>query len=318
MRILVTGGAGFIGGHCLMRLLGAGHELVVVDTLTALPTAREQKLATLALAARTGPTLHLPIDVRERDAIIAAVGRADVVIHLAALPGVAPSMQRPYDYASVNLAGTAAMLEVAAAVGARRVVFASSSSVYGDGGGAPQREDAAAVRPESPYGATKRACELMASAWSPVAGIGVTALRFFTVYGPGQRPDMAVHTFMRRIAFGEPVHVRGDAGRDFVHVEDVARAVELAAGRTTSGLEIFNVGTGVGTSLADLVALIGRTLDRTPRVGADLAPWPGDVAHTRADPARAATELGFRAAIDLEAGLASAWAWQRAASGPTA
>ncbi|MCC6624570.1 MAG: SDR family NAD(P)-dependent oxidoreductase [Deltaproteobacteria bacterium] len=310
MRVLLTGGAGFLGGHCLQRFLRAGHEVVVVDTCDDQPTPRAQKLATLAAATALGPVSHLALDVRARDAIVDAVGRADIVVHLAALPAVMPSMARPLDYAAVNVAGTAAMLEAALRLGARRVVLASSSSVYGEMPGA-QREDDPAIAPESPYGASKRAGELLAHAWSRGAGIGVTALRFFTVYGPGQRPDMAVHTFMRQVAAGEPVHARADAGRDFVHATDAARAVELAALRTTPGLEIFNVGSGVTTPLATLVEMIGRALGRAPILGADLAPWAGDVAHTHADPERAARELGFRATIDLAQGLASAWAWQR-------
>jgi len=315
MRLLVSGGAGFIGGATVERLLAAGHEVVVVDACSEGPTSARQKRATLARLATRAGFVHVDADILAGAELAGAVGPLDGVVHLAACSSVAPSMAAPAEYARVNVLGTCRVLELAAATGATRVVLASSSSVYGDAGGAPQHEGLPATAPESPYGASKRAAEMFVASWAAGHGARATALRFFTVYGPGQRPDMVVHRFMHAIARGEPVRIRPRTARDFVHVDDCARAIELALERGGPSYDVFNVGRGVATPLEELAHRVAATIGKPLVVGEPPAAWSGDVGHTVADTRRAAEGLGFGAAIDLDVGLASAWRWQRDEAG---
>lgn len=309
VRILLTGGAGFIGGVTFAALLEAGHEVIVLDDLVDGPTPRPQKVATMHRHADHARASFIVGDVRDAVAMASRLGQLDAVVHLAALASVSASVRAAAAYASVNVAGTASVLELAALAGARRVVLASSSSVYGERASVCHETDPC-VRPASPYGATKRAAELVAATWNATHEIPVTALRFFTVYGTGQRPDMVVGTFMRQIAKGLPVHPRAATARDFVHVDDVVRSVTLALEHDHKGFEIFNVGTGIATPLDQLARLIGIVIDRPAILGEPLPPWPGDVSFTAADTTRARDVLGLTPMVDLDAGLRAAWQWQ--------
>jgi UDP-glucuronate 4-epimerase len=214
-------------------------------------------------------------------------------------------------YADVNVRGTAAIFEAARQAGLRKVVYASSSSVYGARATPPFREDGDVDHPVSPYAATKRACELLAHTYHHLYGMDLIGLRFFTVYGPRQRPDMAIHRFTQLIDEGRPAVVYGDgsAQRDFTYVDDIVQGV-LAALDRARGLAIYNLGESATTSVAELIELIGAALGKTPRVERR-PPEPGDVPLTFADIGRARAELGYDPQVPLREGLARFVAWRR-------
>lgn len=316
-RILVTGAAGFIGSHLVEALLARGDAVIGVDNFDPL-YAREVKQANLA-AARANPrfTFH-ELDVLDATALARLLGPADVVVHLAAKAGVRPSIEQPAAYARANVEGTAAVLEAMRRAGAARLVFGSSSSVYGDDTPAPFREDAVAMRPVSPYGATKRASELLVASLAPVDGLRAISLRFFTVYGPRQRPDLAIHAFTRRLARGETITLFGDgtSARDYTYCDDIVRGVVSAiewTAETEPGHEVVNLGGSRAVPLRDMVAALGRATGWEPDV--EWAPMqPGDVRLTSASLERAARVLGWAPAVSFEEGLARFAAWFRGQS----
>src|SRR5256884_2995083 len=241
--------------------------------------------------------------------------RMAVVLHLAAKPGVRPSLENPASYSEANVTGTVRVFEAARRAGIGRVVFGSSSSVYGDATPAPFAEDAAAVWPISPYAASKRAGELMAQPFAHLYGMPIACLRFFTVYGPRQRPDLAIHRFTSLISQGQPVRMHGDGSseRDYTYITDcvagVLAAVEWTARPRASGrAEPLNIGGGARVRLDRLIELIGRTLGRGVRIERH-ADQPGDVRLTAADLRRAEGEVGLRAKVRLEGGLPAPRPW---------
>lgn len=301
MRVCVTGGVGFIGAATVARLLARGDEVVVLDDFDA-TTGAPRKEANAARLA--GPGLRLIRgDVRDPAAARAAVDGAEVVVHLAALGGVRRSIAEPERYASVNVHGTATLLAAMDGAGARRLVFASSSSVYGARDHGPFREDDPLDPPASPYAATKVAGERLIRAWGG-GDRHATALRLFTVYGPGQPPGMAVGRFLAAILAGEPVALFGDgsARRDHTAVDDVVDAI-LAAVDRPLGVETINVGAGHPVRLDALVALLGEVAGRPVTVVHGPA-QEGDVPLTWADPARAWDRLGWAPKTGLRDGLA--------------
>lgn len=316
MTVLVTGGAGFIGSACVVALRRAGRPVVVLDALDASLYPRAVKESNLAWAREAGGELaFVEGDVRDRRALegLFARHRVDAVLHLAAAPGVRVSVGDPDRAFDVNVGGTLALLETARAAGVRRFVLASSSSVYGPRLETPFPEDDPADRPLSPYAASKRAMELLAHGHHAAYGLDVTCLRFFTVYGPRQRPDMAIHTFLRGVLEDAPVPLYGDgsAARDFTYVEDVARAA-CAALERAAGYRVLNVGSGRPVSLRELLDAVAEITGRAPRI--DPRPrQPGDVEVTCADLRRAGTELGYRPEVALREGLERTWAWMCAA-----
>jgi UDP-glucuronate 4-epimerase len=242
------------------------------------------------------------------------VDGADAVIHLAGLAGVRPSFADPARYARVNVEGTAVLQELAREKGVERFVLASSSSVYGNSTPLPAKEESSAVLPESPYAASKRAAELVSSALSRrTPTMRCAALRFFTVYGPRQRPEMAITLFMRATLAGRPVSMFGDGSmrRDFTHIDDIVRGVLAALERARPGYREYNLGSGAPIDLATLVDRIGEAAERRPDV--EHAPVPlGDVDATFADIARARTELEWEPSVALREGLRSVADWVRA------
>ena len=239
MRLLVTGAAGFIGSHLSARLLRQGHEVVGLDSFDPFyaPAIKERNVA--ALADQPGFSLRRG-DIRDAALVADLFGRDGgfaSVVHLAALAGVRPSLAQPLRYADVNVRGTLALLEACRAHGVQRFVFASSSSVYGAHSSVPFRETDPAVRPASPYAATKRAGELVCSTYTDLYGLDTCALRFFTVYGPRQRPEMAIHAFTRLIAAGRPVPFFGDgqSARDYTFIDDILDGVVAAVERQPAG-----------------------------------------------------------------------------------
>jgi UDP-glucuronate 4-epimerase len=324
MHIVVTGAAGFIGSHTCEALVGTGHRVTGVDAFDSSLYPADVKRGNAAVLARLPrQRFHLvEADICDEAAMDAACSGpgVDVVCHLAALAGVRPSIADPLRYVRANLAGTTTILEALRRGRCRRLVFASSSSVYGARGGgdltgvAAFREDDPCLRPASPYAATKRAGELLCSTYRDLFGIGVSCLRFFTVYGPRQRPDMAIHKFVRAIAAGWPIDFYGDgeSRRDYTFVADIVRGVVAACERVEPGAYgIYNLGGTATTSLAELVALIERVVGRKALL--DHQPdQPGDVPITFADITGAARDLGYAPATSLEDGIRAFWRWIQA------
>ena len=301
----------------MVALGRAGRPVVALDALDPSLYPRAVKESNLAWArVAGGEHAFVEADIRDRRALEKVFARhaIDAVLHLAAAPGVRASVRDPDRAFDVNVSGTLVLLEAARAAGVRRFVLASSSSVYGARTETPFSEDASADRPLSPYAASKAAMELLAHAHHAAYGLDVTCLRFFTVYGPRQRPDMAIHTFLRGALDGVPVPLYGDgsAARDYTYVEDVARAACAALDRA-EGYRVVNVGSGCPISLRDLLAAVAEVTGRAPRIDRR-APQLGDVPITCADLRRAAAELGYCPKVRLREGLERTWAWMCAAA----
>ena len=307
-RLLVTGAAGFIGSHVCEALVARGHEVIGVDNFDPFyPRAvKERNLS--ALAGRPGFRL-IEGDVASDPLPLEGVG---AVLHLAAKPGVRPSLEDPAAYMEANVTGTARVLEAARRAGVGRVVLGSSSSVYGDSTPAPFAEDAPAAAPISPYAATKRAGELVAHAFAHLYPMRIVCLRFFTVYGPRQRPDLAIHRFTDLIARGQAVRMYGDGSseREYTYISDAVDGVLAALARTgeAGGFEILNIGGGARVRLDRLIALIGAALGREPRIERH-PDQPGDVRLTAADLRRAEEALGYRPRVGIEEGIRKFVRW---------
>lgn len=311
-RWLVTGGAGFIGFHVPRELLARGIEVVILDDFRDAPYPREEKRRNV----RDLETLGAPLRVVEgcitdEVAVRGAMEGAARVVHLAGLAGVRPSFLAPARYARVNVEGTAVVLEAARTLGVERVVFASSSSVYGNSTPLPAHEDAACVVPESPYAASKRGAELVASALLKQApSLRCAALRFFTVYGPRQRPEMAITLFARAALAGRAVPRFGDGSmrRDFTHVSDIVRGILAASDLAPPGFRTYNLGSGRPVSLTELVTALEQATGKPLAIEA-LPPQLGDVEATFADISRAGAELDWEPRVALDEGLRTVVEW---------
>lgn len=324
MRVLVTGAAGFIGSHLSQRLAARGDDVTGLDNFDGF-YARAIKLRNLdevrAAAGATGRFEFVEGDIRRAEdlAICFAAARPQVVVHLAALAGVRPSIDDPDRYADVNVTGTQRILSACAAHGVGRVVFASSSSVYGLDSEVPFQESDPCLRPVSPYAATKRAGELITFTAHHLSGLGVTNLRFFTVYGPRQRPDLAIHKFTRLISAGQPIQLFGDGAtsRDYTWVDDIVdgcvAAVDQLAADSAGVYRTYNLGGSQTTTLRELVDLIAAAVGRKPEI-AWLPEQPGDMKRTLADVALAGRELGYRPGVPIAEGIERFVAWYRAAN----
>jgi UDP-glucuronate 4-epimerase len=308
VRILVTGGAGFIGSHLCERLVARGDDVVAVDNLDPFydPAVKRRNLAAL----EGSPRFRLVEgDVCEPEALDAALGEGafDGVVHLAARAGVRPSLERPLDYVRTNVEGTAAMLELARKRGIGAFVLGSSSSVYGDAAHVPFAESDPVGRPISPYAASKRGAELLGHTYAHLYGMSVLCLRFFTVYGPRQRPDLAIHKFARLMADGGelPVYGDGTTERDYTYVDDVVQGVEGAIRYALvhpGAFEIVNLGESRTVSMAELLALLAGELGVEPRIHR-LPAQPGDVARTFASVDKARSLLGYDPRVPIEEGI---------------
>jgi UDP-glucuronate 4-epimerase len=318
-RILVTGAAGFIGSHLCESLLASGQQVVGLDNFDAFyPRAvKEQNLSALRANAAFRFT--------EGDVLTVALPLegVDAIVHLAARPGVQPSLDDPAGYMEANVTATARLLDEARRVGVKRMVFGSSSSVYGESTPAPFGESAVADDQISPYAASKRAAELVSRVFTHLYGIRIACLRFFTVYGPRQRPDLAIHRFTARIAAGQPIVVRGDGSteRDYTYVSDVVDGIisaiawtARAGGDGTAPWRVFNLGGGGRVRLDRLIALIAAAVGREPVIerGPD---QPGDVPLTAADLSRSERELGYHPKVGIEEGIRRFVAWYREVHG---
>ncbi len=311
-RALVTGGAGFIGSHLCERLRGEGVEVTALDSFDPFydPRLKERNLARLA----GDQGFHLVRgDIRDEAAVeeLFASGSFDTVFHLAARAGVRPSLEQSRVYHDVNVTGTVVLLEAARRHHVGRFLFGSSSSVYGNNEKVPFAEDDPVDHPVSPYAASKRAGELAAHTYHHLYGMDVICLRFFTVYGPRQRPEMAIRKFTRSILEGKPVPRFGDGNtvRDYTYIDDIIDGV-LAAARRGQGYRIYNLGESRTTSLTELIGLLSQALGRAAVV--EPRPHqPGDVRRTFADITRAREEIGYAPRVDMAEGIRRFVEWYR-------
>ncbi|MBI3447984.1 MAG: GDP-mannose 4,6-dehydratase [Acidobacteria bacterium] len=308
--VLVTGGAGFIGSHLCERLLARGDRVVALDNFD--PFYDEAIKRDNVAAALAHPRYRLITgDIRSAATVDEVLGaeRFDVVVHLAARAGVRPSIAEPALYSDVNLTGTSVLLEACRRHGPRRFVFGSSSSVYGDANKVPFAESDPVTHPVSPYAATKAAGELLCYAHHHVHALDVTCLRFFTVYGPRQRPEMAIHKFAREILEGRPLPRYGDGSteRDYTYVDDIIEGVVRAMDRV-SGFHIYNLGESRRVPLSSLIAILEREIGTPAKIQA-MPNQPGDVRMTWADVSRAREELGYDPKVPIEEGIRRFVAW---------
>jgi UDP-glucuronate 4-epimerase len=309
-HVLVTGGAGFIGSHLTRRLLGRGDRVSALDDFNDFYDPAKKRANVAEFAGHPGHRL-VEGDIRDQPLVerLFAAGGFDAVVHLAARAGVRPSLSEPILYEDVNCIGTLRLLEAARRHGPRVFVFGSSSSVYGINDKVPFSEDDPVDRPISPYATTKRAGELLCFNYHHLYGMAISCLRFFTVYGPAQRPEMAIHKFTDLVARGEPVPLYGDGGsrRDYTYVDDIIDGV-VAALDLAPGFEILNLGGAETTRLSDLVRWIGEELAIEPRIQY-LPDQPGDVPITYADVAKAGRLLGYSPKVPIREGLRRFVAW---------
>jgi nucleoside-diphosphate-sugar epimerase len=312
VKTVVTGAAGFIGSHLVESLLGDGHEVLGIDAFT---DYYERSVKESNLRGAQGNTRFRLLEGRVQDMPLEeSVRGADVVFHLAAQAGVRASWGREFShYTDHNVLGTQRVLEAALHAGRPRVVYASSSSVYGDSEVLPLREDAP-CRPVSPYGVTKLAGEHLAVLYAKSFALPTVSLRFFTVYGPRQRPDMAFHRFLKAARDGEAIRVFGDGRqtRDFTYVADIVAAIRAAAVSGPPG-SVYNVGGGERLALLDVLRTMEGVTGRPFRIVHEDA-QKGDMKDTFADTSAARRDLAFRSTVALGEGLEREWAWIRGRS----
>jgi UDP-glucuronate 4-epimerase len=303
MRVLVTGGAGFIGSHLVEKLLASGHEVVILDDFNDFYDP-QTKHANIAGLARDVTVYH--VDLRDGESVRNLFHRekVDAIAHLAARAGVRPSIQQPQLYYDTNVTGTLHLLEAARVTGVERFVFASSSSVYGASKRIPFSEDEHLKQTLSPYAATKIAGEFLCSTYSHLYNLRVVALRYFTVYGPRQRPDLAIHQFTRRIYAGQPIDQFGDGStrRDYTYIDDVIQGTMAALQHEDSLFNIFNLGENDTIQLKDLIAAIENALGKKAKIN-QLPEQPGDMPLTCADISKARKLLGYKPTTRFSDGL---------------
>jgi UDP-glucuronate 4-epimerase len=317
-HILVTGGAGFIGSHLTRRLLARGDRVTVLDNFNDFYDPARKRANFAALDGDPPPAL-VEGDIRDAELVdrIFREGEFDAVVHLAARAGVRPSLEQPILYEDVNCIGTLRLLEAARRHGPRTFIFGSSSSVYGINEKVPFAESDEINQPISPYATTKRTGELLAYNYHHLYGLRIACLRFFTVYGPAQRPEMAIHKFTRLLADGEPVTLFGDGTtrRDYTYVDDIIDGT-VAALDLAPGFEILNLGGSETTALADLVHWLADELAVEPRIEY-LPDQPGDVPITYADVSKAQRLLGYSPKVPIRTGLRRFVEWYREAAQAT-
>lgn len=315
--ILITGAAGFIGSHLAEAILSRGGGVVGLDNFDAFydRSLKEANLRAMASHARGSSFEFVECDICDGarvDAVCRRV-RPEGIIHIAARAGVRPSIADPAGYAMTNLVGTAVVMEAARVAGCSRIVVASSSSVYGNNAKTPFAEDDAVEHPISPYAATKRANELMGHTHRHLTGMPTAMLRFFTVFGPRQRPDLAIRKFLAAVDAGESIEMFGDGStsRDYTYIDDIVAGVLSAYERIPAhGYRVWNLGGNHPITLSGLIEAIGATVGRTPRI-VRRPMQPGDVERTWADLTRSGAELGYRPTTSVEEGLRRQWAWMR-------
>jgi UDP-glucuronate 4-epimerase len=312
MRFLITGGAGFIGSHLCERLVEKGHFVVCLDNFDSFydPGIKRQNVQSLLSQKQF---YLVEGDILRRSVLerVFGEGAFDVVVHLAARAGVRPSIEKPHLYQRVNIEGTVNLLEFSKRFCVPKFILASSSSVYGKNSKVPFSETDAVDCPVSPYAATKKACELLAFTYSSLYSFSVTCLRFFTVYGPRQRPDMAIHKFTRLIAEEQAIPLYGDgtSRRDYTYITDIIDGVERVI-EMCDGYRIYNLGESRTITLNTLVRLIEKNLGMEAKIER-FPDQPGDVPITFADISRAKDEIGYDPHVPVEAGIEAFVRWYK-------
>ncbi len=309
MRILVTGGAGFIGSHLVEKLLETGHHVVILDDFNDFydPQIKHENIAGFL-----NDVTLCQVDLRDSESVRTIFRRKkiDAIAHLAARAGVRPSIQQPRLYYDTNVIGTLNLLEAARVMGVERFVFASSSSVYGALKTVPFSEDQHLIQTMSPYGATKIAGEFLCSSYAHLHQMRVVSLRYFTVYGPRQRPDLAIHKFTRRIHAGEPIDQFGDGNtrRDYTYIEDIIQGTMAALDYNGPLYEVFNLGESETISLKDLILAIEDALGKKAIINR-LPEQPGDMPQTYADISKARKLLGYDPTTKVTEGIPKFVEW---------
>jgi UDP-glucuronate 4-epimerase len=309
MRILVTGGAGFIGSHLVEKLLAVGHEVVILDDFNDFydPQVKHANVAGFAKDVSV-----CRVDLREADLVRTVFHRekVDAIVHLAARAGVRPSIQYPRLYYDTNVIGTLHLLEAARVTGVERFIYASSSSVYGASTTVPFSEEQHLTQTFSPYGATKIAGEFLCSTYSHLHQMRVVALRYFTVYGPRQRPDLAIHQFTRRIYAGQAIDQFGDGStrRDYTYIDDIIQGTMAAFDYDGPLYDLFNLGESQTIQLKELISAIENTLGKKAKIN-ELPEQPGDMPLTYADISKARKLLGYNPTTKLSEGLPKFVEW---------
>src|SRR5882762_2016466 len=303
MKILVTGGAGFIGSHLVERLLANGHNVAILDDFNDFydPQIKRANIAAVAKDIR----LH-DVDLRndEKVASVFRIEKFDAIFHLAARAGVRPSIQRPQLYYDTNVAGTLHLLEGARTSGVERFIFISSSSVYGAAKKVPFSEEEQLTQTLSPYAATKIAGEFLCSTYSHLYKMRIVALRYFTVYGARQRPDLAIHQFTRKIHAGEQIDQFGDGTtrRDYTYIDDIIQGTMAALKYEGPMFDVFNLGENETIQLKDLIAAVENALGKKAKINR-LPEQQGDMPLTCADISKARKLLGYNPKTKFEDGL---------------
>ena len=309
-KVLITGAAGFIGSHLCERLLDEDLVVIGIDNFDDFydPRIKHRNIST---CLKNKNFQLIEADIRDRTAMEKAAEGIEIIVHLAAKAGVRPSIAEPLLYSDVNINGTMVLLEAANKHKIGKFVFASSSSVYGNNKKVPFSEDDNVDFPISPYAATKKACELICHTYHHLYGIDITCLRFFTVYGPRQRPDLAIHKFSKLIENDKPIPVYGDGSmmRDFTYIDDIIEGI-IAAMKKCKGFNIYNLGESQPVTVNDLISAIEKALDKTA-IREYLPLQPGDVNRTFADITKACNELGFNPSTPIPDGLAKFTTWLR-------
>lgn len=313
-RVVVTGAAGFIGSHVCEALIARGASVLGVENFDPFYARALKQDNVRSLVGSDRFTLD-ELDILETDALSDAMREfgATGVIHLAAKAGVRPSIADPVGYTRANVVGTQSVLSAASACDCSRVVCASSSSLYGNNEKVPFSEDDAVEHPVSPYAATKRACELVGYTHHQLTGLAVSMLRFFTVFGPRQRPDLAISLFLSRVARGERIMMFGDGSmsRDFTYIDDIVGGVLSAYERSTGyGYRVWNLGGDHPMRLDELIQTIGEVVGREPIIER-CEMQAGDVDRTWADLTRASAELGYCPRTPVREGIEKQWAWMQ-------
>ena len=320
MRALITGAAGFIGSHLTERLLADGWQVTGLDNFDHFYDP-QIKRCNIADCLENKNFQLIEADIRDSAACDSTIGSGiDIIIHLAARAGVRPSIADPTLYADVNINGTMTLLEAAKNHNVKKFIFGSSSSVYGNNKKVPFSEDDSVDFPISPYAATKKAAELLCHTYSHLYGISMTCLRYFTVYGPRQRPDLAIHKFAKLIEQDKPIPVYGDGSmmRDFTYIDDIINGTVAAINRLTnhaSRFTIYNLGESSPISVNDLITELEKALGKKA-VKEYLPPQPGDVEQTYADVTKAARDLSYNPSTPIQTGLAKFVDWLRKTSKP--
>lgn len=309
-QILVTGGAGFIGSHLSERLLNEGHEVICIDNFNDHYDPQIKRRNIEPLLNNRNFTLFEG-DILDMQFLqqIFQTSEINIIVHLAARAGVRPSIHKPLIYQQVNVQGTTHVLEMARQFKIEKFIFGSSSSVYGQNRKIPFSEDDPVDHPISPYAATKKACELICYTYHHLYKLPITCLRFFTVYGPRQRPDMAIHKFTNNIYHDKNISIFGDGNsiRDYTYITDIIDGI-LKSIEFCAGYHIYNLGESKTIELRQLIDLIASCLGKEPRIEF-LPVQPGDVPITYADISKAKRELGYHPKIEIAQGIEKFVAW---------